>query len=172
VWCAVLACATVGTAPRARADEPERPVQHNPATYPPPSAKTPLLLWGSAILAGWYVAALIPSFSFPHAQGARELRYPIVGPWLSLAKSECGAGNPHCDDTIMVVVRAVLTTLDGLGQAGGLAVLVDGALVPTAPEGRTGSLSKQRKPSARWQMRPVPVVGDRGTIGIGLAGRF
>jgi hypothetical protein len=172
-WCAALACAALATgSPPARADEPERPLVHNPEAYPPSSAQTRLLLLGTAVLAGWYVAAVIPSYSFPHAQGARELRYPVVGPWMSLAESKCETGNPHCDSTVMVVIRAVLTALDGVGQAGGLALAVEGAFMRTAPTSRTVAAPKQRKPSARWEVRPVPLLSNRGEVGVGLAGRF
>jgi hypothetical protein len=145
---------------------------HHPEAHPPPVAQTRLVLLGTAILAGWYVAAIIPSYSFPHAQGARELRYPVVGPWMSLAQSECETGNPHCSNTVMVVIRAILTALDGVGQAGGLALLAEGAFMRTASTGRTGAMPKQRKPSARWDVRPVPLLADRGGVGVGLAGRF
>jgi hypothetical protein len=145
---------------------------HHPEARPPSVAQTRLVLLGTAILAAWYVAAIIPSYSFPHAQGARELRYPVVGPWMSLAKAHCESGNPHCDDTVMLVIRTILTALDGVGQAGGLALMVEGAFMPTAATGRTGAAPKQRKRSARWDVRPVPLLADHGGIGVGLAGRF
>jgi hypothetical protein len=145
---------------------------HHPEDHPPSAAQTKLLLLGTAVLAGWYTAAIIPSFSFPHAQGARELRYPVVGPWMSLAESKCETGNPHCDSTVMVVIRAVLTALDGVGQAGGLALMVEGAFMRTARNSPAVATPKQTKRSARWEVRPVPLLADHGGVGVGLAGRF
>jgi hypothetical protein len=144
---------------------------HHPEEHPPSAAQAKLLLLGTAVLAGWYVAAIIPSYSFPHAQGAHELRYPMVGPWMSLAESKCETGNPHCDSTVMVVVRAVLTALDGVGQAGGLALMVEGAFMRTGPNSLSVAAPKQRKPSARWKVSPVPLLADH-VVGVGLAGRF
>ncbi len=164
--------AVATSSPGARADEPERPVVHSPEAYPTPDARLKLLLAGGAMLGGWYGAALIPSYAFPHAQGARELRYPVVGPWMSLAESRCGTGNPHCNSTVMVIIRAVLTALDGVGQAGGLALLAEGTFLRTAAPSGSASGSKQPKRSARWQVHPVPIVAEHGEVGVGLAGRF
>jgi hypothetical protein len=172
-WRAALACIALGTvSPPARADEPERPRLLHPERHPPSTAQPKLLLLGTAVLAGWYIAAIIPSYSFPHAQGVRELRYPVIGPWMSLAESKCETGNPHCDSTVMVVIRAVLTALDGVGQAGGLALMVEGAFMRTAAASQMGAAPKQTKPSPRWEVRPVPLIADHGGVGVGLAGRF
>jgi hypothetical protein len=171
-WCAALLCAALATSRAAHADEPERPVIHHPEERPPSAAQAKVLLIGTAVLAGWYAAAIVPSYSFPHAQGARELRYPVVGPWMSLAESKCETGNPHCNSTVMVVVRAVLTALDGVGQAGGLALMVEGAFMRTGPTSPAVAQPKQRKRSARWQVSPVPLLTDHGGAGVGLAGRF
>jgi hypothetical protein len=134
-----------------------------PKEYPPPSAQTTLAVTGSAVLVGWYGLALGASFLEPDAPGARDLRIPVVGPWMAVAQAGCGAGNAGCSTT-WVVVRAILQAMDGVGQAGGLAVIGESLFLPTrAPSTRSASVL----PS----VRPIPfVAGD--ALGVGFHGSF
>jgi hypothetical protein len=151
----------------AAAEEPATataPREALPKEYPPPSARTTLAVTGSAVLVGWYGLALGASFLDPDAPGARDLRIPVVGPWMAVAQAGCNAGDPGCSKT-WVVVRAILQAIDGVGQAGGLAVIGESLFLPT------------REPSARTSASVVPhvravpfVVGD--ALGVGFHGSF
>lgn len=134
-----------------------------PLEYPPPSAKTTLALTGGAVFVGWYGLALGASFLEPDAPGASDLRIPVVGPWMAVAQAGCAKGNPDCS-TAWVVVRAILQAMDGVGQAGGLAVIGEALFLPTRSE-------KPRVHTRAPRLVPVPfVAGD--SIGLGLTGAF
>jgi hypothetical protein len=131
--------------------------------YPPPSARTTLAITGSAVLVGWYGLALGASYLEPDAPGASDLRIPIVGPWMAVGQAGCSKGNPDCS-TAWVVIRAILQAMDGVGQAGGLAVIGESLFLPTQEPSRT-------RTSVLSSVRPVPYVSD-DTLGIGFHGSF
>ena len=134
-----------------------------PLEYPPPGAGTTLAVTGSAVFLGWYGVAWGHSLLEDDAPGAKDLRLPVVGPWMALSQAGCSAGNPDCSQ-VWVVVRAILNVVEGVGQAGGLAVLGESLFLPT----------REPSPRARVQrpsLEPVPfVAGD--SLGLGLRGNF
>ena len=60
-------------------------VTYNPTELPPDAARGRVLLVGLALTAGWYGASVGTSYLWPDAPNARDLRLPVVGPWLALA---------------------------------------------------------------------------------------
>jgi hypothetical protein len=112
------------------------------------------------------------------------LRYPVVGPWMSLAHDGC-AIDDSCN-TIWLIARGVLEAFDGLGQAGGLAIALEGIFMPTSPEGpaRPGAPGKppRRSPSNSPESPstqpgnlfyiPRPIVVGQYGVGLGISGLF
>ncbi len=118
--------------------------------------------------AAWYGGAVGLSYLWPDAPAAEKLRYPVVGPWVSLANTGCPASDPDCS-LFWVVLRAVLTTVDGIGQAGGLALMAEAAFVPTArPEDPP---PPRRAEHSSIELRALPYVSEEGA-GLGVFGRF
>ncbi len=154
------------------ADEPIRPPQSNPDEFPEASARGRIAATGLAITAGFYGAALGASYLWPDAPGAEDLRIPVAGPWLALSDTGCPAAEPDCK-TFMVVIRAVLTTLDGIAQAGGLGVALESAFMPTQKrhQSATTKTPPWLAPTPR-RIRAVPFAGGRDTVGIGIIGHF
>jgi hypothetical protein len=155
------------------ADEPVRPVQYDPKAYPSPSARGSLLLVGAATTAAWYSLALSSALIWPGAAGAEDLKIPVAGPFMALADSGCDDDNPDCS-LVWPVFRAILIAIDGIGQAGGVAVMGEAALLPTREAGETAEdRSIARKPDrASLQWRPVPFLTGKSGIGLGVVGRF
>jgi hypothetical protein len=164
----------VAFAPRAAAaDEPERPVYYDSSVYPPPSTRYKLALVGVAVSAAWYGAAYGFSALWPDAPGAEDLRIPVAGPWMALGKTGCADDDPDCS-TLIVVLRAVLTTIDGVGQAGGLAVAAESLFLPTATQSPAPRRRRRAKPiegTDSFELRPAPVLTGR-SLGLGVAGTF
>lgn len=142
---------------------------------------------GLGATAFFYGAAAGVSYAFPDAPGARDLRLPVVGPWLAIAHNGCPADEPDCSP-LMVIVRTVLSALDGAAQAGGLAVVMESVFMPTqvsspassetapaAPRpSPTPPPSPEQKPGENKNLffLPTPMtLGVRG-IGVGVVGRF
>lgn len=155
----------------ARADEPKPPAAHDQGIYPAPSTRTTLVLAGAGATAVWYGAAAGMSFAYPNAPGAPQLRIPIAGPWLALGHTGCAANDPGCS-TAFVILRAILTAMDGVGQAGGIAVALEGVFLPTMeqrPEARTWRLPERKQ---AFEIRPAPIMAGRDGVGLGVIGRF
>ena len=142
--------------PRTAAPPPEEDL-------PPPSAPENHLIGGAAMTVGWYGVGVGTSFLWSDAPGAEELRIPVAGPWMSLAETGCPKDDPDCS-IVIVILQAVLTTLSGVGQVGGLAVMGEALFVPTR-EPRTASQTRE----VAAQVQPL-VSSDR--IGLGVAGTF
>lgn len=125
----------------ARADEPVRVVTFAPDELPPPSARLRLLGYGTALAAGSYGAALAASFSFPDDPGTADLRIPLVGPWLKLGQTRLcpsAADDPTCNN-VYQVAGAIFVGLDGLIQAGSLALLVQSIFLRTSSGSESNS---------------------------------
>lgn len=131
-------------APRAPAVEAEAP----PA-FPPPSTRWNLLGAGMLTTGLWYGSAAGMSYLFPDAPGAHDLRTPVIGPWQAIAHNGCAADEPDCSK-IWVAFRTVLTAIDGLGQAAGIGIFLEGLFVPT----RAVAASEAPAPAA--PSRPAP----------------
>ena len=174
--CPVLAlsvCLTAVTTVRpAHADEPQRPTRVAADVYPAPNTQLDLALVGVGVTAAWYGAALGFSYAWPDAPGADNLRIPVAGPWMALGETGCAKDDPNCS-TFTVVLRAILTTLDAVGQTGGVLVVAEAAFLPT----QEPSASPRRpRPKLRREqglrVLPVPYTAGTDGVGLGLVGRF
>ncbi|MFW5741432.1 MAG: hypothetical protein ACOC1F_13820 [Myxococcota bacterium] len=162
------------------------PPQYIPTDeYPPPSVRWKLVLGGVATTASFYALAQPFSYAWPDAPGGRDLRIPVAGPWIAIANNGCPADDPDCSK-LWVWTRGILTALDGMGQAGGLLIALEGIFVRTtdevpvtdAPEGappprREAPEGPRDEPPARnLFIAPTPMgVGDSG-VGLSISGSF
>lgn len=163
------------------AEEPTiEQIEYHPAELPPDGVRTRAIVVGAALTAGWYGASVGTSYLWPDAPNAKDLRLPVVGPWMALGNVGCGDAEPDCS-TGTVIARTVLGVVSGVGQAGGLFVILEGLLMDTgsttsaAPSGSAG-VGRERTsrvpagPVASWSAAPV-MLPDGGA-GIELFGRF
>ena len=143
------------------------PVENEaPEELPDSSARSNHIIAGAATTLVWYGVAVGHSYLWSDNPGAEELRLPVVGPWLSLGKTGCPKDEPDCS-TVLVVVQAVLSTLTGVGQVGGLAIIGEGLFVPT----RSESKSQSSKPT-ELRASVQPFTPGRDGVGLGLVGTF
>lgn len=154
--CAFGAVSLVASA--AHADEPVEQLKYDLDGHPEPAARPLIALAGFATTAAWYGAALGSSYVFPDSPGSASLRVPVAGPWMALAKTGCAAGDKDCG-TFTTIVRAVLTTLAGVGQAGGILVASESLFLETsAPKQRASITSVDATPVGNgWVFR---VLGE------------
>jgi hypothetical protein len=105
---------------------------------PPPSARWNTLLIGTAVLGGFYGGAVAASYGWSEDPGAEDLRIPLVGPWLKLGQTTLCANLPEsetpCSDPLQVV-GGVLAVVSGIGQLGGVALLLEGTFMRTRAPG-------------------------------------
>ncbi len=133
--------------------------------YPPPSARTNLLIAGAATTAAWYGLALGSSYIWPDTVGANDLRIPVAGPWIALGHSGCG--NVSDCSKVIVVIRAIATALDAIGQASGVAIAAEGLFLPTQePKRAHAALAPNR-----IELHPTFDAG-KNTVGFGVLGVF
>jgi hypothetical protein len=168
-----LAAATLSAASPALADEPVRPSYVDPDVYPPSGTQLNLALVGLGATAAWYGAAAGFSYLWPDAPGANDLRIPVAGPWMALADTGCADDDPGCSKFV-VVIRAILTTLDAVGQTGGVLVAGEAIFMPTqevAAEPRRKPLPRLRREQS-FSLTPVPVLSGRDGVGLGVVGHF
>lgn len=172
-----FACVSLSLAStsNARAEEPTiDEVRYHPTELPPDGTRTRLLLTGAGLTVGWYGIGVGTSFLWPNAKNARDLRLPVVGPWLALGDVGCGAKERDCRDAV-VVLRTIAAVLSGIGQAGGLFAIAEGlfldtgtvsAEAPGAPKGAPRTErpeAQQRSRGAAWAAVPV-VLPDGAAI--------
>jgi hypothetical protein len=136
--------------------------------YPPPAARRNLLIVGIASTAVWYGAALGTSYAVDDPAMAKDLRIPFAGPWMALTHTGCGGG-PDCN-TFLVVLGAIATTLDGIGQAAGLALAGEGLFMPTQ-EPKRARAALRATPHSDFAWRPTFDAG-KNTVGFGVLGVF
>ena len=123
-----------------------------------------------------YGLAVGASYLYSDSPGAKELRIPVAGPWLSLAKTRCGEGPGDCNK-FTLVLGAIAKVFDGVLQAGGLAVAAEGLFLPTssAPQ-RRASRASSTAPSGAADglrtLRPVPLDFNGRGAGLAVAGAF
>jgi hypothetical protein len=146
---------------RAEAAEPV-PMLELSDDLPPPSARTNTLLLGGVVFGGFYGAAVAASYGWDEDPGAADLRIPMVGPWLKLGQTElCSGlpapapGAPPCSDALQVV-GGVLAVVSGIGQIGGLALLLEGTFMRTRAKGATATWELPRRRLAH----PAGVASD------------
>jgi hypothetical protein len=134
--------------------------------YPAPSARRNLLIAGGVTVAGWYALALGSSYIWPDTVGAKDLRIPVAGPWLAFAHSGCGRV-ASCSEVI-VVLRAIATALDGIGQASGVAFVGEGLFLPTQEPKRVPA---EAASELHFEVHPTFDAG-KNTVGFGVLGVF
>jgi hypothetical protein len=137
-----------------------------PDEFPPPSARRALILGGLASTAVWYGGALAASYAVDDPAMAKDLRIPLAGPWMSLGRTGC-YGPSECN-TLLIVLGAIATTLDGLGQAAGLALAAEGWFMPTQEPKRAHAALRRHKD---FEWRPTFDAGKNG-VGFGVLGVF
>jgi len=84
-----------------------------------------------------------------------------------MALSHSGCGNVSDCSTVLVVLRAIATTVDAIGQASGLAIAAEGLFLPTREPKRTRA---ELKPND-FELRPTFDAG-KNTVGFGVLGVF
>jgi len=144
--------------------------------YPPSSVRVPIIMGGIGLAGAAYLAGMIAGFGYPDVPGADALKVPVVGPWVALGQSGCSPDQTDC--TAMLVVRTILTALDGVAQLGGLGLVAEGIFMTTeadAPEGTepaAGATAAARsRHAAALRVEVAPVVSpQRATLGV--VGRF
>lgn len=156
-----LAAAALALAPTARAEEPA------PVRYPPSSVRPKLIVGGIAITGIAYGAAFLGAEAAPTWPGSAELKAPIVGPWITLAKNGCPPENQGCD--AFVYLRAGLLVIDGLLQAAGLAIVAEAIVMKT--EAAPAAPAAPAKSLASFTFQPAPFVTPT-SAGFGLVGTF
>lgn len=150
--------------------------------YPPPSTRYKLIGAGALTTGVFYGAAAGMSFAFPDAPGAKDLRIPIAGPWMAIANNGCPPNDPDCS-RVWVVMRTILTAIDGVGQAAGIGMMIESLVLPTqersaapvkprrAPEIEEEEAPPQEPTGPLFQI-PVPTVVGRDGVGVGWGGVF
>lgn len=139
------------------------------ADLPPPSVRTNLIIVGAGTTAVSYGLALGASYLWTEDQlrGAKSLRIPFAGPWLSLSKTGCPTADPGCSK-VPLVIGAVLQVFDGVAQLGGLGLIGEGLFLKT-------SSARARQRAALAATRPsvhaIPFGFERGA-GFGVVGTF
>jgi hypothetical protein len=147
-----LASATAGAQ---EAEEPQR--------YPPSSVRLKLVVGGLVVTGVAYGAGFLAASSWPDAPGASELKIPVVGPWIALAKNGCAADDPDCG--FALYFRGFLTVVDGLMQLGGLGIAGEGIFMTTEASAPTPPST------SKVIVRPAPIVTGTGA-GFGVVGTF
>jgi hypothetical protein len=102
--------------------------------------------------------------------GSAQLGIPVVGPWIALGKSGCASDEPNCDSA-RVGARGVGYVVDGIVQAAGVALFIQGLVM------KTDAISSGKKPASlsfRYgdvKFDPIPLV-SHGMSGVGITGTF
>jgi hypothetical protein len=146
--------------------------------YPPPLVRL------KVIAAGFVVTGLAWGVSFacasiwpyvpnpaPGAEsgppGSGQLKIPVVGPWIALGHSGCAPDEPFCG-AAKVGVRDALLVIDGIVQAAGVALMLEGVIMKTSPERKKKSLALE---VGGVEMTPAPLLTPT-MQGMGLRGTF
>ena len=79
---------------------------------PPPESRWKTIGLGLGFSGVWYTGAWgLREWAWYYSPGARDLRYPFVGPWMDLYKTGCPSNDTNCGKfglvlrTVAVVVR-------------------------------------------------------------------
>ena len=130
--------------------------------YPPSSVRPKLVAGGLAVTGLAYGAGFLAATSWPEVPGSEQLKIPVVGPWLALAKNDCAPDDPDCG--FILYFRGFLTIVDGLMQLGGLGIAGEGLFMTT-------EASPRRQGPPTLSIRPVPMVAA-SSAGVGVVGTF
>jgi hypothetical protein len=152
--------------PRARAAEPNLVPPVRPAAdHPPAGARLTHIVAGTAVTAGSYGLAVGSSYLFSDMRGAKDLRIPIAGPWMALAQTGCPTSDPDCS-VVPLVLGAIFQVIDGVTQAGGVAIIGEGLFLTTS----SSRPAPKKTPTAT--LRAVPMDFGPGSAGFGFVGTF
>jgi len=156
-------------------------VERDRRSYPPPGTEYKLAVAGLLTTGAFYGAAAGMSYAFPDAPGAKDLRIPVAGPWMAITNNGCRPDEPDCS-RVWVVVRTILTAIDGLGQAAGVGMMIESLVLPT--QERAATPTKQRRapeieeeapppePTGPLFQIPTPTVVGQDGVGVGWGGVF
>jgi len=86
---------------------------------------------GLGAAAVFYGAAAGLSYAYRSVPGMKDLRTPVVGPWLAILPQRVAPPPNRTAAGVLVALRTVLMTLDGAAQAGSLVVVLEGLFMPT-----------------------------------------
>lgn len=166
----------VPPSPAPSAPEPAASEAAPAADLPPPSAKTTHIVAGLATTAVSYGLALGASYFYEEEdfRGSKNLRIPVVGPWMALGKTGCPTSSPDCSAATLVI-GAILTIIDGVAQAGGLGIVGEGLFLNTSS--KPAVRKAEPGPAARqYAMQPsvraVPLNFGKDGVGLGFVGTF
>lgn len=135
---------------------------------PPPETRWAVLGTGLAVTGVSYGLALGAGYAWPDARTSDELKIPIAGPWMAIADTGCTEDEPDCS-TVLLVVTAILSGVDGVVQAGGLGIALESVFMQTA----SGEPRREKpRTSDAPTVRPVPVIVGKHGVGLGVAGTF
>jgi hypothetical protein len=149
--------------------------------YPPPLVRLKLITAGVLVTGAAWGVAFACAQAWPEVPqpkdgstvetgppGSNQLKIPIAGPWIALAKSGCAADDPDCG--AKVAVRGVLYVLDGIAQLAGLGLIAEAIVMKTeSPPAKRSSFLTIKKGTI--EMTPVPITTPTMT-GFGFAGTF
>lgn len=186
---ALLGLSAMFASSPARADEPEPVHRYADDRAPAPMTKPKVILLGLGVTAGFYAPVLGASYIWPERRGASDMRIPVAGPWMGMAQTRLCNKDPEQDpcSNFLRVTSAVLLALDGIGQAGGVGLMLEGLFLRTMREEsasgssrpvRSGFATHDRKPhflgihTKTFSMTPVPFVGNQDEVGVGFVGQF
>ncbi len=177
----ICSFASWGQVDLAHADEPDALHRYEDDSLPTGATQTKLILGGLATTTAFYLPVLGASYLWPDHRGASDMRIPVVGPWLAVGRTDLCSDTPdvpNCSDFIRII-GAVLLVLDGIGQAGGIGLTLEGIFMHTSSqEATTRNDTQASMPSplsyrqGDFQVTPVPVVGGNSDLGLAFVGHF
>ena len=170
----VGALAALSSGPVAAEEPTLDAIEYRPTELPPPGARVRLILTGFALTAGWYGASVGTSYLWSDAPNAKDLRLPVVGPWMALGDAGCGDSESGCS-TPIAIVRTAFAIVSGVGQIGGLFGITEGLLMDTGSSttsARTpATISSSDATLPGVTATAVPVLLPDGAL-VEISGRF
>lgn len=136
--------------------------------YPPSSVRVPIIVSGLLITGAAWGVAFGCGMGWPEVPGSKELRIPIVGPWLALGKSGCAPDDPDCG--AKVYVRGVLYVIDAITQLAGLGLVAQGIFMKTEAKAKSAAPFLGVK-KGDFSLAPVPGAGP-SSPGLSVVGTF
>jgi hypothetical protein len=156
------------------AEKPEAPVRDRPLHKPPETARWFLIGTGLGTTGLFYAGAWGIRGIWPDARHHDDLRVPVAGPFMDLSHTGCPLLASGSCSTFELVIRTILVSFDAIGQVGGVALVLQGAVLGTAnAEAPRSNLAAERSRSAKsLVILPSPWLDGKGGGGVGLVGQF